>query len=86
MFISLFIIVGIIFMITGLIQSKQECLPPIIEYRYIPRTFKEEQKNPSKVSDIFGDLFAQPSAWVGSFGNYNPSNKKEINADFISQG
>ena len=85
MFISLFIIIGIIFVITGLIQSKYECPPPIIEYRYIPRTFKEEQENPSKVSDIFSDLFSKPSAWVGSFGNYNPPNKKEINTDFISQ-
>lgn len=28
-----------------------------IEYRYVPRTFKEEQAEPIKVSSLFSDMF-----------------------------
>ena len=48
---------GILFVSIGWIKSEQFCPAPIIEYRYIPRTFKEEQENPTKVSDIFNNMF-----------------------------
>lgn len=42
--------------------------PKIVEYRYIPRTFEEEQREPLKPSVIFEDMFRlqQPQAGRGS--------------------
>ena len=36
----------------------------IVEYRYIPRTFTEEQENPTKVSEIFDDMFNKSSPLI----------------------
>lgn len=33
----------------------------IIEYRYVPRTFEEEQKEPVMVMDLFSKMFQQSS-------------------------
>ncbi len=42
--------------------------PKVVEYRYIPRTFEEEQRDPLKPSVIFADMFKlqQPHAGRGS--------------------
>lgn len=50
------------------IQSINLVCPKIVEYRYIPRTFEEEQRDPIKPSVIFEDMFKlqQPSAGRGS--------------------
>lgn len=42
--------------------------PKTVEYRYVPRTFEEEQRDPVKPSVIFGDMFKnqQPQAGRGS--------------------
>jgi len=44
------------------------CPDPSIEYRYVPRTFKEEQKERVPIEDIFNKLFAHPSPWMISRG------------------
>ena len=47
-----------------------------IKYKYISRTFKEEQDYPTYVSDIFGDMFIDPTPWIiGQSGN----KKRRIN-------
>jgi hypothetical protein len=37
--------------------SDEKCPPKDVIYKYIPRTFKEEQIDPVKVSEIFKDMF-----------------------------
>ena len=44
-----------------------KCPPKEIIYKYIPRTFKEEQDNPVPISDMFDSMFKNKSPWVGSF-------------------
>ena len=44
------------------------CPKPIIEYRYVPRTFKDEQNEPIPIDDIVGTMFSQPSPWMVSRG------------------
>lgn len=46
---------GVFFILLGLFN----CQAPkkIIEYRYIPRTFQEEQKEPVSVFNFYDDLF-----------------------------
>lgn len=54
-------------------------------YRYIPRTFEEDQEEPVYVSDIFNKMFTQPSPWVGSVNEIDYEKVKEINQFFVSQ-
>jgi hypothetical protein len=42
-----------------------------VEYRYIPRTFKEEQEIPVPLFDVFGSMFTESSPWFGSFNIYD---------------
>lgn len=58
---------------------------PKIIYRYIPRTFEEEQLDPVYVTDIFETLFSQPSPWVGAVRTYDRRKQEKINQYFISQ-
>jgi hypothetical protein len=64
MLILLLLFIGLLFVSIGWIKSNQSCPAPIVEYRYVPRTFKEEQENPTKVSEIFEDMFNQDTPWM----------------------
>lgn len=86
-FLPLLLFFGIILVITeivriqaGLVEKK-----PKIIYRYIPRTFDEEQEDPISISDIFETLFSQPSPWVGSIRTYDVRKQENVNKYFISQ-
>lgn len=63
MILIILIFISILMISIGWTKSHMKCSPPIIEYRYIPRTFDEEQNNPAKVSDIFSNLFKNESPW-----------------------
>ena len=76
----LFIITNIIYIQAGLAEKK-----PKIIYRYIPRTFEEEQEDPIAVSDVFETMFSQPSPWVGSIRIYDRRKQEKINRYFVSQ-
>lgn len=78
--------VGIIFIVIGYINSIQKTPPPIVEYRYIPRTFEEEQENPVQVSKLFSNMFNQPDPWIASTSlGILKQNVFQINKHFISQ-
>ena len=64
----------------GLVDQK-----PQIEYRYIPRTFEEEQKEPVYVSEIFETMFSQPSPWIISIRDFDRKKQEKVNSYFISQ-
>jgi hypothetical protein len=36
-------------------------------YKYIPRSFQEDQENPPPLSDLFGDMFEKAEPWNGDF-------------------
>jgi hypothetical protein len=80
----LFGILGLIFIIIDVVRTYYKCPPERTIYRFIPRTFKEEQENPVPLDDLFKVMFEQPSPWVHTFDIYK--SKKDINDDFISQG
>ena len=52
-----FIIVGLFILFFSIANSTYSCPPPRIEYRYIPRTLKEQMEEPVKVSEIFDNMF-----------------------------
>lgn len=58
---------------------------PKIIYKYIPRTFQEEQEDPVAISDIFDTMFSQPSPWLGSIRNYDLRKQDNINKYFVTQ-
>lgn len=75
---------GIVFVIVGYIKSKQTCPTKAVEYRFVPRTFKEEQESPVSVHDVFEDMFKKPSPWVGGY-TQEYYVQKHVNQNFISQ-
>jgi len=63
---QLIFIVGVVLVIIGLVRTYNQCPPPKIVYRYVPRTFIEEQENPVPLDDIFYTMFNNPTPWVAS--------------------
>jgi len=64
--ILLLIFVGIIFMTVGYIRGNQMCPPPIVKFRYYPKTFEQEMNNPVPVLSIFGKMFSETQPWISA--------------------
>ena len=78
--------IGIVAIIIGYINQIKQCPPPRIEYRYIPRTFEDEQNDPVKVSKLFNNMFEEPSPWLAGYRmGYIRPNIYKINRFNISQ-
>ena len=75
---------GIISIVIGYINQAKKCPPPKIEYRYIPRTFQQDQDNPVKVSELYHTLFTQPTPWIRGVLSTHTKNS-DVNRYFISQ-
>jgi hypothetical protein len=56
--------IGIVSIIVGYQKQKQICPKPIIEYRYIPRTFYDEQLSAGNVLKQFSSIFEEDNPWV----------------------
>lgn len=80
---------GIIFIIIGYFQQKvEQCNPiPQVQYRYIPRTFKEEQTSPASPFDIFDYMFYDQQPWMyGMNKDFKPPIlRNSLNEYYISQ-
>jgi hypothetical protein len=81
----LILFLGITFVVINLTVTLKECPKPQTIYRYLPRTFEEEQNEPVLVSDIFKTMFSQPSPWIGSINDLDTRKSESINRYFISQ-
>lgn len=68
----------------GWATSRRNCPPSKVEYRYVPRTFVEEQNEPVPMEDIFGKMFREPQPWVGGFSDIYIPRAENINQNFIS--
>ncbi len=78
-------IIGIILIITSVIRAETSCPKQQIIYKYIPRTFEQEEEEPVYVSDIFSTMFTQPSVWTSAVNNIDRKKQEQINNFFISQ-
>lgn len=76
----LLLTVDIVRVNAGYIQKQ-----PQIIYRYIPRTFEEEQLDQVYVSDIFSTMFSEPTPWVLSVRSYDNRKQEKINQYFVTQ-
>ncbi len=86
--ILLIMFTGILFVVIQGLNSYSASIKPQkkTEYRYIPRSFEEEQLDPIYVSEIFGEsLFKNVSPWILSIREYDQKKQESINAYFINQ-
>jgi hypothetical protein len=80
------IFMGALMIIIGYVRTKSECPPPKTVFKFVPRTFVEEQENPAKVSDIFADMFGSGSDLKSTFvTGFRQPEEDKINRAFISQ-
>ena len=75
---------GLLSVIVGYVHQIKKCPPPRVEYRYVPRTFEQEQDNPVKITELYHDMFSEPTPWVRGFQG-STSKDREINRYFVSQ-
>jgi len=66
-FVLLLFLIGIILIVIGYTKSKMKCPPPKIEYRFVPRSFYEEQLSPDNISLRFQNMFSQNSPWYNYY-------------------
>lgn len=85
--ILLIIFVGILFMTIEVVKIyvNAQKVQNTIEYRYIPRTFEEEQLSPTYPSQIFETMFSQPSPWIVSIRETDVKKQEKINQYFVNQ-
>jgi len=79
------LIIGIIFISIELVKMYYTCPPKEIVYKYIPRTFEEEQEQPVFPSDIFKKMFKNPSPWISGANESDSRINESLNKFFISQ-
>lgn len=60
--------IGSIFMTIGYVQDAQHCEPKQIEYRYVPKSFEQEQAEQMPVRAMFSQMFNEYSPWENSIG------------------
>lgn len=82
-FIFIFIIIGLIIYEFVRLNTLKKCPKPYIEYRYVPRSFTEEQEQPVPIENIFNKMFSNSSPWMMSRGigltdRRNTGLKKEV--------
>ena len=59
----LLFLIGIILITIGYTKSTLKCPPSKIQYRFIPRSFYEEQLSPNNVLSNFQSMFNESSPW-----------------------
>ncbi len=77
--------IGILLITVAVVKESANCKKERIIYRYIPRSFENEQSNEANVTDIFNVMFTQPSPWIASINDVDFRKQEAINKFFISQ-
>ena len=64
---TLIFIFAIFLIVLDIGRSLKSCPKQEVIYKYIPRTFNQEQNDPVFPSTVFKDMFDKSSPWVNSF-------------------
>ena len=83
--IVLLIFLGILLMTINIVKDQNKCQKKEIVYKYIPRTDNEFQQFLEYPSDIFDDMFTQPSPWVSSIKDIDEKELDSMKKYFTSQ-
>ena len=62
----LLMLIGFVFITIGVVRSNQHCPPPKVQYRYIPKTFEQEQNEEHHLTSTFRDMFDKDSPWLNN--------------------
>jgi hypothetical protein len=59
-------IIGIILIAVGYVKNNLQCPPPKIEYRYIPKSFEDEQNVHTPILSMSGmySMFQDDTPWI----------------------
>jgi hypothetical protein len=59
-------IIGIVLVAVGYVKSNLQCPPPRIEYRYIPKSFEDEQNVHTPILSMSGmySMFQDDTPWI----------------------
>ncbi len=65
--IMVLLMIGVIMVAVGYVKSNQQCPPPRIEYRYVPKSFNEEQQVHTPIMAMSGmsGMFNNEDPWLG---------------------
>lgn len=74
----LLLLIGIILVAVGYVKSNQSCPPPVVEFRYVPKSFEQEQDVPTPVLSLFGKMFENSSPWMTTQGYTSNWNERKI--------
>jgi hypothetical protein len=66
-------LIGIFMVLFGYSKNFQKCPEPQIEYRYIPRSFYEEQMSPPEIFKSFNGMFNDKDTWFSYPTNVDSS-------------
>ena len=55
---------GVLMVVVGYVRQSTICPNPRIEYRYIPRTFYDEQLSGDSVMKHFQSMFEKDTPWI----------------------
>ena len=75
----LLFLIGVICITVGYTKSTDKCPPTKIQYRFIPRTFYEEQLSPSNITATFQDMFSKASPWYNYYSEKDDNQDENIN-------
>jgi hypothetical protein len=71
-------IIGLILFAAGYVKNNLQCPPSRVEYRYIPKSFDDEQNTSVPILSMSGiySMFEDDSTWIQDT-SYATFNKKE---------
>jgi len=72
----------LLFVFWGLVKNNNQKPDPQVIYKYVPRTFVEDQENPPLLNDLYYEMFNAPTPWVGNID----INRIKQNANENAQG
>ena len=84
---KLVFVFGFVLLVVAISRAYYKCDGPVVSYRYIPRTFVEEQENPVPLDDIFYEMFNNPTPWVASVDVERKKNDigENLNRYYVNQ-
>ena len=77
----LLFLIGVIMITIGYTKTTSDCPLPKIQYRFIPRSFYDEQLSPDNVTSQFQNMFSDSSPWYNYYQGSIQNNSSEKNYD-----
>ena len=57
------LVIGVVLIAVGYTKENMQCPPPVVQFRYIPLTFDEQQSIHQPLVSVYSDMFTSPSPW-----------------------